>query len=81
MLCRTPHGVRGLKPMYCLVAMMIGASHPSRGAWIETTASNRQPKPTASRTPHGVRGLKPQLEAEDKKSLQSHPSRGAWIET
>jgi len=57
--CRTPPGVRGLKlylirPLLC---KFLG-SHPTRGAWIETT-----------------RSLKKML------NYWSHPTRGAWIET
>ena len=33
-------------------------SHPSRGAWIEMSATHGDGKPIVSRTPHGVRGLK-----------------------
>ena len=34
-LCRTPHGVRGLKSPGCSVPFVPVLSHPSRGAWIE----------------------------------------------
>ena len=34
-LCRTPHGVRGLKYCPAVIAWCAVWSHPSRGAWIE----------------------------------------------
>ncbi len=37
--CRTPRGVRGLKLSLLGVGVVALLSHPSRGAWIEITAS------------------------------------------
>ena len=34
-VCRTPHGVRGLKSVTIIHRVAVHASHPSRGAWIE----------------------------------------------
>ena len=34
-LSRTPQGVRGLKLLLTMGILLIGGSHPARGAWIE----------------------------------------------
>ena len=39
---RTPRGVRGLKPPFVYQGGHRAASHPARGAWIETTLTRRQ---------------------------------------
>ncbi len=57
-ICRTPHGVRGLKLEDAGSVCERHASHPSRGAWIEIRETNLSRGTQASRTPHGVRGLK-----------------------
>ena len=42
-ICRTPHGVRGLKllKMRC-VLVDVSQSHPTRGAWIEILSIEQQ---------------------------------------
>ena len=57
-MCRTPHGVRGLKSPKQRIFPVVRGSHPSRGAWIEITAGTTRTGAATRRTPHGVRGLK-----------------------
>ena len=68
--------------LYCpaLVAWCAG-SHPSRGAWIETTVRSHVSAQLVCRTPHGVRGLKLDVRNITRDEGLPHPSRGAWIET
>ena len=79
-ICRTPHGVRGLKLEDAGSVCERHASHPSRGAWIEIRETNLSRGTQASRTPHGVRGLKSRGAMGRGLERLSHPSRGAWIE-
>ena len=57
-LGRTPHGVRGLKLPNAHAGIVLFASHPSRGAWIEIHDANQDLPRALCRTPHRVRGLK-----------------------
>ena len=59
--CRTPRGVRGLKPIADAGGGAKAASHPARGAWIETGQTTTRSRSSSSRTPRGVRGLKQAL--------------------
>ena len=79
--CRTPPGVRGLKPS-------LGRRY-GYGGCGRTPPGVRGLKPTwefryftsVSRTPPGVRGLKHEMNANLLLPLRSHPAQGAWIET
>ena len=54
----SPHGERGLKFLPVNDQVSQGLSLPTRGAWIEITASP-SPFPSGNRrSPHGERGLK-----------------------
>ena len=55
---RAPHGARGLKLHPRLKIAAIEESRPARGAWIETSQSQRSESPLHCRAPHGARGLK-----------------------
>ena len=57
-LCRTPHGVRGLKYRGIDAGGRTESSHPAWGAWIEICVRVMLIYQLSSRTPHGVRGLK-----------------------
>ncbi len=78
---RTPRGVRGLKRCSYILKQTPLNSHPSRGAWIETSTSSILWVSKTGRTPRGVRGLKLVVLSVCTSATQSHPSRGAWIET
>ena len=78
-MCRTPHGVRGLKFVQLLIHVGDDGSHPSRGAWIEIASRmGRSGVPPS----HPSRGA--WIEIADfprsRPAPASHPSRGAWIE-
>ncbi len=79
-LCRTPHGVRGLKSTDTESWGKAFASHPARGAWIEMVAVGSRSRHSACRAPHGARGLKcvPKFRAPAEKDVA--PPRGARIE-
>ena len=47
-----------MKPVRSADVTVTVASRPSRGAWIETCAPFRPPRPGACRALHGARGLK-----------------------
>ena len=77
---RTPHGVRGLKSIWDSVDAISGASHPSRGAWIEICVPS--PHHIGGQS-HPSRGawIEIQTNLYQRMALNpSHPSRGAWIE-
>ena len=57
-VCRTPPGVRGLKHDSPDGYNLVTASHPARGAWIETQTLYNSHGVDRCRTPPGVRGLK-----------------------
>ena len=79
--CRTPPGVRGLKLCPLSFALVDVASHPARGAWIETGSNIVSASVLFGRTPPGVRGLKHKTFYGITPIFESHPARGAWIET
>jgi len=81
MFCRTLRGVRGLKHHVGCIYFDEYMSHPSRGAWIETSNYRRIDISVTRRTLRGVRGLKLLRSSCFARVPQSHPSRGAWIET
>ena len=56
-------------------------SHPTRGAWIETSLVISGAFAACCRTPPGGRGLKPDFDRPEFNEIRSHPTRGAWIET
>ena len=58
-ICRTPQGVRGLKPVERGIRSRSAPSHSARSAWIETSALGILLTIRFCRTPQGVRGLKP----------------------
>ena len=53
--------------------MPLRGSHPSRGAWIETSHVLGSFLFIHGRTPHGVRGLKPLVEGESSKARSRTP--------
>ena len=73
---RTPHGVRGLKPIRTGIGNTGIASHPSRGAWIETVINEGYSVFLPRRTPHGVRGLKLDEPSRPPGSRQVAPLTG-----
>ena len=77
-LCRTPHGVRGLKSTDTESWGKAFASHPARGAWIEMVAVGSRSRHSACRAPHGARGLKcvPKFRAPAEKDVAPHGVRG-----
>ena len=79
-MCRTPHGVRGLKYTRPPHDSHDARSHPTRGAWIEIGLPVLPPWLRWCRTPHGVRGLKLRNPSWSPTAWKSHPTRGAWIE-
>ena len=55
-------------------------SHPTRGAWIETSAVKQKEAPRRS---HPTRGawIETIIRLSKPSPTASHPTRGAWIET
>jgi len=78
---RAPRGARGLKRVWAGRALVLYASRPARGAWIETEAEDDVFATLLSRAPRGARGLKLASDTQTSTSPQSRPARGAWIET
>ena len=79
--CRTPSGVRGLKFIKYLTALIKAESHPVRGAWIEILGKfGDRIKGFLS---HPVRGAWIEIMRKEYPyylAYSSHPVRGAWIE-
>ena len=80
-ICRIPHGMRGLKFRVPKPVDYVGCSripHGMRGLKF------RVPKPVdyvgCSRIPHGMRGLKFLILSICILLLSSHPAWDAWIE-
>ena len=57
-LCRIPHGMRGLKSLYISPCGIIEQSHPAWDAWIEIHFFCYSRNARRCRIPHGMRGLK-----------------------
>ena len=57
-LCRSPHGERGLKSFFSADRQARLASLSSWRAWIEISPYPYGSTPTHGRSPHGERGLK-----------------------
>ena len=66
--------------MQCLYLAAIGASLPSRGAWIEILPAWLIIALSDRRSPRGERGLKYKTLTNYLDKQLSLPSRGAWIE-
>ena len=79
-LCRTPHGVRGLKPVMAADAARKKSRTPHGVRGLKPRKRMRA-RAHRGRTPHGVRGLKQKLGLSQISAFASHPARGAWIET
>ena len=77
---RTPPGVRGLKPADYPLLTNRTLSHPTRGAWIETSLEMQNNKYALS---HPTRGawIETIMVRTYYAFTLSHPTRGAWIET
>ena len=57
-MCRSPHGERGLKYHSPPAGGPVSRSLPARGAWIEIGGQRDTAVFIAGRSPHGERGLK-----------------------
>ena len=80
LLCRSPHGERGLKSECVLQAIKAITSLSSRRAWIEMVYLSLFTYTFSGRSPHGERGLKFTSKDLHYNKSRSLSSRRAWIE-
>ena len=79
-MCRTPQGVRGLKPVRS-TSHCNGARRTPQGVRGLKLITHLIASMTQGRTPQGVRGLKPPYSGPYEEYYGSHSARSAWIET
>ena len=75
--CRTPHGVRELKPLNALIYTLLPIGRTPHGVRELKHAASRLLDMLGCRTPHGVRELKLSALLSALSIYLSHPSRGA----
>ncbi len=80
LVCRSPHGERGLKCGLGEMPIAESMSLSSRRAWIEMFFADDADWVDLGRSPHGERGLKYVWHDVRSRTCKSLSSRRAWIE-
>jgi len=78
--CYIPHGVYGLKLVFCAFYIEVNLLHSAWSVWIEVSKSCMFRMSRSCYIPHGVYGLKYVASRYDTVGCKLHSTWSAWIE-